>query len=161
MPRIRIIGLGQEAAGDDGVGPAVIAALGSAPLPDGVALATARDAGALIDLLQGCEHAVVVDAAVGAGPPGSVQLLEPGDLQRSASPLSSHGLGVGEAIQLSRVLSTSAARRVSIVTVGIDTPTGPGRGLSPAVSDAIDRARQVVLDLAGLHPRSVATEERA
>ncbi len=148
MPRVRIIGLGQPVAGDDGVGVAVIEALGADALPGDVELITARDASELVDLLEGCERAVVVDAAVGGGPPGSVRVLEPSALAAlSYSPVSSHGLGVAETLELVRVLSPGAASHVRVVAISIDAPRRYAGELSAPVQAAVCRARDVVLEL--------------
>ncbi len=149
MPRVCIIGLGQPAAGDDGVGPAVVEALALLPLPEDVALATTSDASLLVDLLASCGHAVVVDAAVGAGPPGSVHVLEPAGLAMfSGHPLSSHGIGVAQALELARAVLGHAAPRVSIVAIGIEAPRRPVSGLSRVVQAAIPQVQKVVLELA-------------
>ena len=69
---VRVIGLGQRVAGDDGVGLCVLDALEQDP-PAGVELCRVADAAQLVELVQGAERVVVVDAAVAAGPPGTVR----------------------------------------------------------------------------------------
>jgi hydrogenase maturation protease len=80
MPRVLIAGIGNVLRGDDGFGPAVIAALERAgDLP---ANATTADCGTggftlVRELLDGYEALVIVDAVDRGGPPGTVYLLQP------------------------------------------------------------------------------------
>lgn len=155
---MRIIGLGQPAAGDDGVGPAVIQALGDVELPDDVEVSTARNPGELVDLLRSSSHAILVDAVVDTDAPGSVLVLEPEQLAAQPS-LSSHGLGVAEAVALARVLDGGA--RVEVVAIGIRAPRAYGTQLSPAVQASVLRARQIAIELALAPCGSDAARERA
>ncbi len=121
-------------------------------------LLQARDASELVDLLEGCERAVIVDAAVGVDPPGCVRVLEPTGLAAlSSSPVSSHGIGVAEALQLTRVLSPGAAPWVRVVAIGIDAPRRYAGELSPPVQAAVCRARDTILELVFVPPDGEAT----
>jgi hydrogenase maturation protease len=128
-----VVGVGQPLAGDDGVGWEVVQRLAS----EGLATAWAPDGAALVTLLCGVTRAVVIDAAVGVGPPGTVLVLGAGDLPAGRHPTSSHGLSVPEAIALARALSSVT---VQIVAVAIDPPAAAGVGLSPAVAAALPEA---------------------
>jgi hydrogenase maturation protease len=95
---------------------------------------------------------VLVDAVVGGGEPGSVLHLAAEAIASNPSPmpLSSHGIGVAEALELARTLyRTPIATRVEIVGVVIARPTGPGFGLSPAVAAAVEPAAALAAALAG------------
>ncbi len=63
--RARVIALGQPAAGDDGVGLAVLEALRARNI-EGVELCAVAEATAMIPLLEITTPVIVVDAAVGA-----------------------------------------------------------------------------------------------
>ena len=64
--------------------------------------------------------------------------------------LSSHGLGVLQAIELAMTLNPDDfAPRVEIVAITIARPAAYGTGLSPEVSRAVERAAIEVLRLAG------------
>ena len=158
--RAIIVGIGQPAAGDDGVGLVVARALAAR----GAEVRESADASVLLDLLLDRLDAapgaptrpvVVVDAVVGGGAPGTVLRLSPDALAAGPAPLSSHGLGVAEAIELARTLhGDAAAARLAIVGVAIDRPTGTGEGLSPAVAAAVEPAAALVAALAaGEDPR--------
>lgn len=137
--RALVIGLGQPAAGDDGVGVAVLDALRAAGAPDGVTLAHVADPAALVDLLAAGVPAVLVDAVAG-GAPGEVREVAPEDLAAGTAACSTHGLDVAQALALARALHPGRARPVRIVGIGIARPSRPALGLSPAVAAAVPRA---------------------
>jgi hydrogenase maturation protease len=144
---VRVVGLGQRLAGDDGVGLAIIDRLRAIELPPGVELLEAGDASALLPLLETTNPVVVLDALLGAGPAGEVVELDAADIEvASARPVSTHGLDIVAAIELARVLfGSDASPRVRIVGVRIASPARGVCGLSPVVSAAVARAVRVVL----------------
>jgi hydrogenase maturation protease len=145
----RVIGVGERARGDDGVGPAVLARLRESGLPGDVDLVEVRDATALVPLLAGADPVIVVDAVVGLRP-GTVRELRPDDLaSRAALAVSSHGVGVGEAIELARVLNDAPLPSIRIVGIGVERPGRPAAVLSAPVAAAVERAAQRVRALIG------------
>jgi hydrogenase maturation protease len=134
--------MGQTCAGDDGVGFAVLEALRRGGVPEGVELVGVAEATALIPLLDAAVPALLVDAAVGAGEAGEVLSLPATALEtRRPRLLSSHGVGVAEAVALARALSPEAgAAEVWVVAVCIDRPGELRHGLSPAIARAVPRA---------------------
>lgn len=141
--RIAVIGVGNEFRRDDGVGWAVLARLreraGDRPLPPDTRLATCDgDPGRLIGLWEGARLAVVVDAAhAHPGTPGRVHRLElDAGLLAQPSTTSSHGLGLGEAVELARVLGLLPEHLVVYAVEGAESDMGTG--LSPAVADAVE-----------------------
>jgi hydrogenase maturation protease len=148
--RARIIGLGQAAAGDDGVGLAVLEWLREHGVPDGVELVRAAEDSALIPLLQTPAAVVLVDAVLGT-PPGETCELTPEQLASGAlRSLSTHGMGVRQALQLAQILAPDAALpSIRIVAVTISRPLRYEQRLSPAVAAAVPRAAERVLALLG------------
>ncbi|MER6422862.1 hydrogenase maturation protease [Streptomyces sp. NPDC001137] len=141
--RIAVIGVGNEFRRDDGVGWAVLARLreraAQRPLPPGTVLATCDgDPGRLIGLWEGADLAVVVDAAhAHPGEPGRVHRLElSGGLVAQPQTTSSHGLGLGEAVELARALGVLPQHLVVYAVEGAESALGTG--LSPAVEDAVE-----------------------
>lgn len=149
-PRGRIVGLGQPAAGDDGVGPAVLARLRERGVPEGVELVAAAEASALVDLVQLDGPVVVVDAVL-AEPSGRVVVVSADDLEAGAlSTLSTHGLSAGGAIALARQVAPGAvSRRIAIVGVTIAHPRRYTYSLSPEVLAALDDAADAALAAVG------------
>jgi hydrogenase maturation protease len=94
-----------------------------------------------------------VDAAVGGGPPGEVRLLWPEGFQRAeGGPVSSHGIGLVEAVELARCLYPGGvAEEIRVLAVSIARPdprrtperaqaTGLSAEVAAAVPRAVDRA---------------------
>jgi hydrogenase maturation protease len=163
--RIAVIGVGNEFRRDDGVGWAVLARLQEhavqRPLPPGTALATCDgDPARLIGLWEGADLVVVVDAAhAHPGTPGRVHRLEL-DSGRLAQPptTSSHGLGLGEAVELARVLGVLPDHLVVYAVEGAESELGTG--LSPTVEAAVEPLAQAVEDEIARH-RETAEGRRA
>lgn len=159
----RIIALGQAAAGDDGAGLAVLDELrrrGLGDSPD-VELIGARDATALVELLDAPGEVVIVDAALGP-PAGTVLELGDGDLaERGVDPVSTHGMRLSEILGLARALSSAApgaSPSIRVVAIAIERPAALREGLSPEVAAAVTRAADVVAGLVSVRLVSVRTE---
>jgi hydrogenase maturation protease len=139
-PLALIVGLGQCAAGDDGVGLAVIDRLLADALPPGVEVRAVAEASALVPLLQAVDRVVLVDAAL-AATPGHVLVLAPEVLRDLGPALSSHGLDVAQAVALARLLyPETVAPFVAVVAVTIARPSRDHAGLSAPVAQAVPRA---------------------
>ena len=134
--RIRVIGIGTD-FGDDAAGLLVVQELAAGPgLPPGVeALPCSRPA-LLLDMLDGVDGAVLVDATRSGRPPGTVHEPVADDLHE-ARPVSSHGLGVREALALARALGL-APKRIAII--GIEAGSTSGDSLSRPVRAALAEA---------------------
>jgi hydrogenase maturation protease len=147
LRRARVIGIGEENAGDDGVGLAVVRYLRERGVPAGVELLTIPEASALIPLLATPAPVVLVDAVL-AAPPGAVFDLAPEALDPGRGSTSSHLLTIPQAIALTRALAGDAfATSLRIVAVTIERPRGYRWTLSPAVAAVIPGAAARVLAL--------------
>ena len=146
--RALIVGLGQAAAGDDGVGLAVVTYLRDHVIPDQVEALLVSEPSALIPLLETPVPVVLVDAVLGA-PPGEVIELAPHELDsRAPLSVSSHGMGISQAIGIARVLAGGAiSPSIRIVAVTIVQPDRFQHGLSPMVAAAVPRAAERALAL--------------
>lgn len=144
----RVVALGQAAAGDDGVGFAVLEELGRRGVPAGVQLLRAADATALVPLLETSATVVLVDATVGA-PPGEVLALGDHELaEHGVQPLSSHGMRASEVIGLARLLYPERiAPSIHVVAVTIARPDRFRIGLSSVVEVAVPKAADKVIEL--------------
>lgn len=139
---VTVVGIGQPWAGDDGVGPAVVEALRETGLPRGVTAVAVADPSDLVALLGQADDVIVVDAVVEAGAPGRLVELDP-DERDPAEPLavSSHGIGVRQAIALARALSDGRPlARTRILGVAIHRPMFKARRLTPGVAAALPAA---------------------
>ena len=140
-----VIGVGNEFRRDDGAGPAVVARL-RGRLPEGAALVVSDGEPArMIEAWAGMPLAVVVDA-VRADPavPGRLHRLV---LDQAAtdplSSVSSHGLGLEDAIGLALALDRMPGRLVVHAVEAADLTQGTG--LTPAVAAVIDELAAAVL----------------
>ncbi len=150
MPgKARIIGIGQAVAGDDAAGIAVLRYLRDWA-PSEVELVEAAEPSAIIPLLaDGAKRVVLVDAVLDAGAPGRVITIDPSGAKMRGRLLSSHGVGLLEAIELARVLAPeSIAPRIVIVGVTIERPAAYGERLSAAVEAVVPRAADKALRFA-------------
>jgi hydrogenase maturation protease len=146
--RTCVAGIGQKAAGDDGVAIAVLDELRRRHLPEGTELICLANPLDLVSLLEGEAHVVLVDAVL-ASPPGVVFELAPDELSRQAShSASSHGMSAAQAIELaSGLMPNGTAPRLSIVAISIEQPIRYAFGLSPPVAAAVSEAADRVLSL--------------
>ena len=147
---VRVIGLGHEDCGDDAIGP-VVAAEVSAQVPPGVEVVAHEDPMDLVLHWGDRSWAVVVDAVVSGADPGTLTVLElgaddPGARDWSRLALGgTHAFGLGEAVELSRVLGR-LPERVTLVGVEAADVT-PGADLTPEVARAVPVAVECVRSL--------------
>jgi len=154
MPRERgrrvLLGIGNPDRGDDAAGSAVVQSLRGA-LPDDVELAHENgEAATLLARLQGTSAAYLVDACASGARAGTVQRFDAAaaPLPQDALCLSTHGLGLAEAIELARTLGQLPPRCVVYAIEG--TSFEPGAPLTPAVADAVaDVARRLMAEIVG------------
>ncbi len=139
MPRVRIVGCGNAGAGDDAAG-LVAVDLARPLVPPDVEVVTAPTALHVLDLLEGAGTVLLVDAmrTMGGGrDPGVVVRAESGPDGLPVtlrSSLSSHGLGLAEAVGLAAALGPVPR----VVFLGVEVgDVRAGRGLSPAVDAAL------------------------
>lgn len=145
MSAIVVIGVGNEFRRDDGVGPAVVTQLAD-QVPAGVRLVISDgEPTRLIEAWAGAQLVIVIDAVRGnPSAPGRTHrfVAEPASAEPVAT-VSSHGLGLGEAIGLARALDRMPDRL--IVHAVEATEFGFGVGLTPAVAAAADSIAVAVL----------------
>jgi len=138
-----VIGIGNDHRRDDGVGPAVAAAVAAQRFRGLRVITCAAEPTAILDAWEGAALAVIVDAAAGDDAvPGRVRRSSIDDLA-GAIGVSSHDLDLAQTYRLGRVLDR-APRTVVMVTVEADD-FGHGIGLSPAVAAAVPDAVALVL----------------
>jgi hydrogenase maturation protease len=149
VTRVRVIACGNLAAGDDAAG--LLAVREARPRLEripGVEVAESGPALNVVHLLEGLSAAVVVDAVRTAGggrQPGEIVRAEAGPNGLPAevrASLSSHGLGLAEAIGLAAVLG----RAPRLVFLGVEAwDTVAGHPLSPAVAAALPELVELVV----------------
>ena len=144
--KVAVIGIGESMRGDDAAGIEAVglwerlhAATSGQP---GIRVQLIQQSGLeLLDALKDVDAAVLVDALQPGSQPGSVRILEIGELDASATNGgSSHGWGVAETLALGRTLRT-LRRDIAVRCVGIEAQQlGIGTGLSESVLRALPAA---------------------
>lgn len=141
-----VIGVGNPYRRDDGVGLAVAARL-RGRVPAGVRVVDCeQEPSRLIDAWQGAESALVVDAVESGAAPGTLHRFDAGARPIPAGVFrsSTHAFGVGDAVELARVLGRLPGR---ILVYGVEGGEfAAGEGLSAPVEAAVEAAAQAVLD---------------
>jgi hydrogenase maturation protease len=144
--RIVVVCIGNRYRGDDAAGLEVAERV-RARAPEDVSVTVFEEEPTrLIDAFGGADVALVVDAVSTGAPAGTVHRFDASDapLPSRAFRSSTHALGVGDAVELARALGRLPAR---IVVFGVEGIRFPAReGMSPAVTDAVERASAAVLE---------------
>jgi hydrogenase maturation protease len=143
-----VIGVGNEYRSDDGIGPALVAALERRP-PPGVRLVVSDgEPVRLIEEWAGAPLAVVVDAVLcEPSRPGAVhrtELAELAELAGAGRPVvaSSHSLGIPDALRLGLALDRTPDRLVVYAVEAADVAfgtdlSGPVAAALPGLVDAV------------------------
>ncbi|MQS17144.1 hydrogenase maturation protease [Streptomyces kaniharaensis] len=144
--RIVVIGVGNEYRHDDGVAVAVLAELAAEGLATDRLTLCDGEPTRLMELWEGADLAVVVDAVHShPGEPGRIHQVTVDADHLLADPLAdddaavgTHGLGLGHAVALAAALAKLPRELLIVAVEGADFSIG--EGLSPAVADAVPRA---------------------
>jgi hydrogenase maturation protease len=147
-----VVCIGNDLVADDGVGKAVYDRLAEMSLPEGTRLAFLGLGGIdLLDQFDGEERLVVVDAVQMGAAAGTVHVLDWAGLPRmEPRPVSGHGIGVREAIEVGwRLYPERTPRLIHLVGVEGRVFDQLGRGLSTEVAAAVPLAVAEVLRLLG------------
>lgn len=136
---VGIIGIGNPDRGDDGIGLRVVADL-AARLPQRCkVMACSGDVLSLVNEWRQWDAVVCVDAAEPDGRPGRIRRFDLAvtRLPVLRSSVSSHAVGLSEAIALAKALHCLPPRVIVYAVEG--SQFGLGAGLSPKVERAIAR----------------------
>lgn len=149
MTEALVVCIGNDLVADDGVGHAVFGELQRRILPENVSLKLLGLGGmALLHEFAGEKILIVVDAVQFGVIPGTVHLLEWDDLPEAGSHVSCHGIGIREAIEVSRKLYPENTPE-NVYLVGIEGQCFDqlGEGLTAAVAASVSLAADKVLEL--------------
>ena len=142
-----VTGVGNGLRGDDAAGLEVMHRLRAG----GLEVTTSAGGAELLDLWHGARAAIVVDAVVTGAPAGTIHRFDVGTeaLHLSGAPGGTHAMGVGDAIELGRVLDRLPPR---VIVYGIEaTRFGLGEPMSAEVTGALPLvARRVREEVAAL-----------
>jgi hydrogenase maturation protease len=148
-PRVRVLACGNPEAGDDAAG--LLAARAARSELPGVEVIELGPALRVLDLLEGVDAVVVVDAVRSGDVPGTIIAFDVGSdgfPARYRSALSSHGFGLPETIGLAG--SLGPLPRIAFVGVEVGTLVAgpPGPEVERALPEMARRVVQTVHRLA-------------
>ncbi len=149
MTEALVVCIGNDLVADDGVGHAVFGELQRRTLPENVSLKLLGLGGmALLHEFAGEKILIVVDAVQFGVAPGTVHLLEWDDLPDAGSHVSCHGIGIREAIEVSRKLFPENTPE-NVYLVGIEGQCFDqlGEGLTAEVAASVSSAADKVVEL--------------
>ena len=147
-PRILVVGLGNDILGDDAVGLLAARRL-RAILPGSVEVLESAGVGLdLLDVLEGYDRALILDAiATGQHPPGTVLEFTSEDFQKVIAP-SPHYAGLPELLQLAERLGIPFPTALCVLACEVADPYQIREGLSASATGALPalvaRAQRVV-----------------
>lgn len=132
-----VIGVGNDYRHDDAAGLAVVRQLKKYDIPGVRLLESDGDPAKLLELWKGVSSVILVDAVASGATPGTIHWL---DVDHESVPsqlfqVSSHGLGVAQAIELARALKQLPA---FVKLFGIEGRNfEEGEGISKEVAESI------------------------
>ena len=134
-----IIGVGNRDRGDDGVGPAVAEQLTSRGIS---AIEHSRDGAALIEVWEGRDRVILIDAMRSGVEPGTIRRFDASTkrLPKGAFCVSSHLFGPVEAIETARALSRLPP---NLIVFGIE---GGSYGFGDPLSSAVHEVMRDLVD---------------
>jgi len=146
---VLVLGLGNPLRGDDGVGCRLAEELARRELPPGVQVLDGGAVGlGLLDLMEGWERVIIVDAAEMGRRPGGFVRFTPSDVRLASvsDRFSLHHAGLSEVLALADALGRALPE---MVIFGVQpAEVGWGEGLSPAVEAALPALADAVLSSA-------------
>lgn len=150
-PRILIAGIGNIFLGDDAFGSEVARRLMAMPIPDGVRVVDfgIRGLDLAYALLDDREATILVDAVPRGGPPGTVYVIEPDQVEAGHPVIEGHAMDPVRVLQMAAAMG---ARPQQVLVVGCEPATlgsddDPAMGLSPPVEAAVDEAIRLIHSL--------------
>lgn len=132
--RPKVIAIGNDLYGDDGVGNAVLNVLEQIPeMKDIELIDGATDALGLIDHFSGTDHVIIVDAAQMGENPGTVKVFDKEEvkLKIKMDNLSVHGISLAETFEIAQAVD-SLPKKITII--GIEPKN---IGISQELSDVV------------------------
>lgn len=148
----RVVCLGNELVGDDGIGIRVGRVLAALRLPAGVVVDYRPGLSLeLLEMIRGEERLILVDAMRTGRTPGTCVLLDLSEVDSLATlPYCSHGFGIAEVISVCRFLMPERVPpRVLVVGIEGEQLQEFSLALSPKVRNALPEAVSTVLRLVG------------
>lgn len=143
-----VLGIGNPFLRDDAIGLRVAEALSKRITDLDLSISSTSLSGrGLLDLLEGFDRVIFVDAIQTGGRPGAVSCLAPKDFVARHNVPFLHNLDFFQTLTLGKLLLPDFPAQVDIVAVEAEDTLTFREGLTPAVERAIPEAVDTVLSL--------------
>jgi hydrogenase maturation protease len=148
---ILIMGIGQSLRSDDGAGPAAVRFWQqrypeTASQPEIKILEYASPDLDLLNSLEHCQAAILVDAVSSNSLPGTIHLLNESDLLTDTEPVHTvHAWGVAEILSLGRQLQLPIPAQIKFIGIEAED-LSPGEKLSQPVLAVLEQAANLIED---------------
>lgn len=147
---ILVLGLGNDIMGDDGVGLAAARMLKEQAGASVNVVETSECGLALLELLEGYDKALLLDAVMtGSSPPGTILEFGPEDFDEVVAP-SPHYAGLSEVLNLADRLAISFPSEIRVLAMEVESAYEIREGLSDRIQEClagfVGRARDVLND---------------
>jgi hydrogenase maturation protease len=148
-----VLGLGNPLLGDDAIGLVVAGRVRERLAGRDDVDVQEDEAGGLrlMERLTGYERAIIVDAIVTGGTPGTIRRMESGDVPTQRTAIA-HGIDLPRALELGRSLGLAMPSRVRVVAIEAASVLEFRHDMTPAVAAALEPAVATVLDELGEMP---------
>ena len=133
-----VVGIGNDFRCDDGAGLVAARALTKFMLPDVGIVELNGEVTRLLDSMQHCDAAIVIDAVRSQAPPGTIHRFDASQnpLPGSHNQRSTHGITLGSILELARVQGVFPRQ---VLIYGIEGASFEhGRTLTPQVEKAVE-----------------------
>jgi hydrogenase maturation protease len=130
---VLIVGIGNLLLSDEGVGIHAVSCLSQQELPPDIEVLDGGTSGAdLVDYLAGRVKVIVIDAASGNGPPGTIYRCKASELIGQEGSLSLHEFGLADSLHMAEQLGCAPQ---AVIVLGVQPATlEPGMELSPEIA---------------------------
>lgn len=147
--KVKVIGIGNPLASDDGVGVHIARELLKNRLPKNVEVIEAESPGpSILELVAGAEKIILIDAAIGNGKPGTIHKLSLDDLRTGRRRLRSlHEISLLDLLEVGRLTDPeSFPGKLVILGIEVANIMRYREGLSDPVRNSIPAAVEAVMD---------------
>lgn len=148
MRRTIIIGIGNVQRGDDGAGIIAAEKLEDMNIPGAEIAFCGGDAGELMEMWKGFDRAILIDAMRSGRNPGKEIRIEASEKEVPAeifSGYSTHNFGLGEAVEMARVLGELPKEVIIFGIEGVNFEIGTG--ISSEVMKGVDEVVKAINDI--------------
>lgn len=141
MRKLLFLGLGNPILSDDAVGIRVVDKIKSIMGDsNGIDFVTGSMAGLrILDVIQGYDELVIVDAIEKGGEPGTLYKIPIEDLEGTLHLTSLHSINLVTAIELGRKMSLKIPKRISIYGIEVKDVVKFSEKMTPEVEESIPK----------------------